>query len=228
MWVDKKEITSEKHHTCSEKLNSKVFKYPDSLILNLALEEVNFSRSHEKKVTRGSTSSLDLITPWPCWHRESELMLHREFSSSTCFPLLYELRLSPFHLNYCYDCTSLQFTHYLPPTLPSLTPSVAPWRSKKSHGGGQSGWRCKPVCVHDYAGNKGLRVTGYNDGKCEAWARWEKQACSAQLPQLGCVPTKTRNTPLGGCWNNQTRLFIHTAKRAPGTRDVISEWNYGH
>lgn len=88
--------------------------------------------------------------------------------------------------------------------------------------------RSKPLCVHDYAGNKGLRVTGYNDGKCEAWERWEKQACSAQLPQLGCVPTKTRNTPLGGCWNNQTRLFIHTAKKAPGTRDVISEWNYGH
>lgn len=31
----------------------------------------------------------------------------------------------------------------------------------------------KCVCVHDYAGNKGLRVTGFNNGKCEAWLRWE-------------------------------------------------------
>lgn len=49
-----------------------------------------------------------------------------------------------------------------------------------------------------------------------------KQACSAQLPQLGYVPTHRKNTPLGGCWNNQTSQFIHAAYRhdTPGARDV--------
>lgn len=50
-----------------------------------------------------------------------------------------------------------------------------------------------------------------------------------KLPQLGRVPTKTKNTPLGGYWNNRTSPFIQREKShdTPGTRDVISEWNYG-
>lgn len=157
-------------------------------------------------------------------------------SSSRCL-LLNELWLSPFHLNYCYDCKAFG-SHYMHPTLPSSSPH---WQSLRHHDTASlftavtkvaesALKRCKGVCVHDYAGNKGLRVTGYNNGKCEAWERWEKQACSAQLPQLGCVPTKTKNTSLGGYWNNRTSLFIQREKShdTPGARDVISEWNNGH
>lgn len=148
-------------------------------------------------------------------------------------------QFSPFHLNYCKDCTSLRFTLPAPNTHTSSSPSAAAWRSK-SHGNDLK-WlkvhlkRCKCFffcffCLHDYAGNKGLRVTGYDNGKCEAWHEVRKTGLLSTIATIRLWPTKTKNTPLGGCWNNQTSLFIHTAKRhnTPAARDVISEWNYGH
>lgn len=88
--------------------------------------------------------NLNLMRPWSCWRMEYELMLQGATSSSRCFYLLFELPLTPFHLNYCYDCTSFQFTPPSPSTpiiFPLLTPSVATWRSK-SHSSNQSSWRC--------------------------------------------------------------------------------------
>lgn len=83
--------------------------------------------------------------------------------------------------------------------------------------------QCTSVCVYDYAGNKGLRVTGFNNGKCEAWERWGKQAGSAQSPQLGGVPahTNTRKHTLGWLLE-QPDAPIHT-----NSKDGRHTWSRG-
>lgn len=217
-----------KQHTCSENLNSKVVKYQDSLILNLALEEVNYTQVPREKGYKGKYSeswfdyTLTLLTQAVWAEATRRIFVLHVFSSPVWTAAL---TFPPQLLLWLHKPS----VHTLPaPTLPSLTPSVAPWRSKKSLTAAAKVAevalkRSKRVCVHDYAGNKGLRVTGYNDGKCEAWARWEKQSCSAQLPQLGCVPTKTRNTPLGG-WLEQSDAPIHTYSKKGTWSQRCDKW----
>lgn len=162
----------------------------------------------------------------------------RILSSSRCFFLLNELRLSPFHLNYCYDCTSLQFTLHAPntPIHPRHTDALCGTMTQQVSAVQQPKWMkahlkdTRVFCVLDFAGNRGLRVTGYDNGKCERWERWKKHAGSAQLSQLSCVPTKQKKKhPWVAAGIIRRGLFIQAKKShvTPGARDVISEWNYG-
>lgn len=72
--------------------------------LKRSIRESQLSESLMRQRLKGS---LNLMRPWSCWRRESELMLQGAASSSRCFYFSFEPPFTPFHLNYCYDCNKL-------------------------------------------------------------------------------------------------------------------------
>lgn len=172
------------------------------------------------------------------WLGPESTLLPGDFSSSRCFLLLYEpvLTFPPQLLQRLHKpsvhTTCPQHSHIILTLCGSMTQQVSRQWPEVAEGAFKKMQVFFFVffCLHDYAGNKGLRVTGYDNGKCEAWHEVRKTGLLSTIATIRLWPTKTKNTPLGGCWNNQTSLFIHTAKRhnTPAARDVISEWNYGH
>ncbi len=170
------------------------------------------------------------MRPWPCWCRESKLLLQGAISSSRCVSSLYMNCSSHLFTSITVMIAQVFGSHYLLPTLPSPFPHWHPLQhhdaasltaaTKVAEGAFK---RCKCVCVHDYAGNKGLRVTGFNNGKCEARERWETGLLST-IATIRLCPHKNKKHTHGWLLEHSDELNTCSKKAWHTWRRRCEKW----